>query len=52
MAQMAEKGFEKHNRTIRNVEFLARMESIVSWVEVCVLIKQHSRKWGLLCDMK
>jgi IS5 family transposase len=39
-------GFEKHGRATRKAEFLARMESLMPWVEFCALIEPHYPKAG------
>ena len=40
------RGFELHARPTRKVEFLAKMESLMPWVELCVLIEPHYPKAG------
>ena len=40
------RGFEKHSRATRKAEFLARMESLMPWVEFCALIEPHYPKVG------
>lgn len=35
------KGFEKHERTTRKAEFLARMDGLMPWAEFCALIEPH-----------
>ena len=39
-------GFEKHSRATRKAEFLAKMETLVPWVEFCALIEPHYPKAG------
>ena len=39
-------GFEKHGRTTRKAEFLARMDSLMPWAEFCALIEPHYPKAG------
>lgn len=34
-------GFEKHGRTTRKAEFLARMDALMPWAEFCALIEPH-----------
>ena len=46
MTLAAAKGFEKHNRATRKAEFLARMESLMPWVEFCSLIEPHYPRAG------
>ena len=46
MTLAATKGFEKHNRATRKAEFLARMESLMPWVEFCSLIEPHYPRAG------
>ncbi len=41
MTLAAARGFEKHARTTRKAEFLARMESLMPWAEFCALIEPH-----------
>ena len=38
------RGFEKHGRTTRKAEFLARMERLMPWAEFCALIEPHYPK--------
>ena len=40
------KGFEKHGRTTRKAEFLARMDGLMPWAEFCALIEPHYPKAG------
>jgi IS5 family transposase len=42
----AGRGFEKHGRPTRKAEFLARMETLMPWVEFCALIEPHYPKAG------
>ena len=44
MTLAAIKGFEKHSRSTRKAEFLARMESLMPWAEFCALIEPHYPK--------
>ena len=46
MTLAAIKGFEKHSRSTRKAEFLARMESLMPWAEFCALIEPHYPKAG------
>lgn len=46
MTLAAAKGFEKHSRVTRKVEFLARMENLISWAKPCALIEPHYPKAG------
>ena len=46
MTLVAARGFEKHARTTRKAEFLARMESLMPWAEFCALIEPHYPKAG------
>jgi IS5 family transposase len=46
MTLAAGRGFEKHARTTRKAEFLARMESLMPWGEFCALIEPHYPKAG------
>jgi IS5 family transposase len=39
-------GFEKHGRPTRKGEFLARMEALVPWVELCALVEPYYPKAG------
>jgi IS5 family transposase len=43
---LAAKGFEKHHRATRKAEFLARMERLMPWSELCALIERHYLKEG------
>ena len=40
------KGFEVHGRATRKAEFLARMQTLVPWTELCGLIQPHYPKSG------
>jgi IS5 family transposase len=40
------KGFEVHGRATRKAEFLARMEMLVPWAQLCALIEPHYPKAG------
>ena len=46
MTLAATKGFEKHGRSTRKAEFLARMEGLMPWAEFCALIEPHYPKAG------
>ena len=46
MTLAATKGFEKYNRATRKAEFLARMESLMPWVEFCSLIEPYYPRAG------
>jgi IS5 family transposase len=46
MTLAASKGFDKHARPTRKVEFLARMESLMPWAEFCALVEPHYPKAG------
>ena len=46
MTLAATKGFEKYNRATRKAEFLSRMESLMPWVEFCLLIEPHYPRAG------
>lgn len=46
MTLAAGTGFEKHARSTRKAEFLARMESLVPWSAFCALIEPHYPKAG------
>jgi IS5 family transposase len=39
-------GFERHARPTRKAEFLAKMETLMPWVEFCALIEPHYPKAG------
>lgn len=39
-------GFEKHARSTRKADFLARMETLMPWAEFCALIEPHYPKAG------
>lgn len=39
-------GFELHARSTRKAEFLAKMESLMPWSELCALIEPHYPKAG------
>jgi len=43
---MATTGFEKHARVTRKAEFLAEMERLMPWEEICALIEPHYPKVG------
>lgn len=43
---LAVRGFEKHARPTRKAEFLARMETLMPWAELCALIEPHYPKAG------
>ncbi len=43
---MATTGFEKHARPTRKAEFLAEMERLMPWAEICALIEPHYPKAG------
>ena len=34
-------GFELHTRPTRKAEFLARMETLMPWAELCALVETH-----------
>src|SRR3974390_2831313 len=46
MTLAATRGFEKHNRATRKAEFLARMDVLMPWAEMCALIEPHYPKAG------
>ena len=46
MTLAAAKGFEVHGRATRKAAFLAKMETLVPWAEVCALIEPHYPKAG------
>lgn len=46
MTLAATRGFEKHSRTTRKAEFLARMEALMPWSEFCALIEPYYPKVG------
>ena len=46
MTLAATKGFEKYNRATRKAEFLSRMESLMPWVEFCLLIEPYYPRAG------
>jgi IS5 family transposase len=46
MTLAAGRGFEKHARSTRKAEFLARMETLMPWAEFCALIEPHYPKVG------
>lgn len=46
MTLAAAKGFEVHGRATRKAEFLAQMEVLVPWAQVCALIEPHYPKAG------
>jgi len=43
---LAVSGFEKHDRATRKAEFLARMDGLMPWAELCALIEPHYPKAG------
>ena len=43
---LAISGFEKHSRATRKAEFLAEMERLMPWAELCALIEPHYPKAG------
>jgi len=43
---LATTGFEKHARPTRKAEFLAEMERLMPWAEICALIEPHYPKAG------
>lgn len=43
---LAVSGFEKHGRSTRKAEFLARMELLMPWAEFCALIEPYYPKAG------
>ena len=46
MTLAAAKGFEVHGRATRKAAFLAKMEALVPWADVCALIEPHYPKAG------
>lgn len=46
MTLAADRGFEKHRRATRKVEFLARMDVLMPWAEFCALIEPYYPKVG------
>ena len=46
MTLAAVTGFQKHGRTTRKAEFLARMDSLMPWAEFCAVIEPHYPKAG------
>lgn len=46
MTLAATRGFEKHGRSTRKAEFLARMEGLMPWAEFCALIEPYYPKAG------
>jgi IS5 family transposase len=46
MTLAAGNGFEKHTRSTRKAEFLAKMETLMPWAEFCALIEPHYPKLG------
>ena len=46
MTLAAAKGFEVHGRATRKAEFLARMEALLPWAQMCALIEPHYPKAG------
>ncbi len=43
---LAEGGFEKYGKTTRRAAFLAEMERVVPWAQLCALIEPHYPKAG------
>jgi len=43
---LARAGFEKHTRATRKAEFLAEMDRLMPWSEICTLIEPHYPKAG------
>jgi IS5 family transposase len=43
---MANSGFERHRKTTKRAEFLARMETLMPWAEFCALVEPHYPKAG------
>src|SRR6266849_123708 len=43
---LATRGFEKHGRSTRKAEFLARMDGLMPWAEFSTLIEPHYPKAG------
>ncbi|MEG4597056.1 IS5 family transposase [Microcoleus sp. F8_C2] len=43
---LAQGGFEKYAKTSRRAEFLAEMDRVVPWAELCALIEPHYPKAG------
>jgi len=39
-------GFEKHGRLTKKAEFLAKLETLMPWPELCALIEPHYPKAG------
>ena len=46
MTFAASKGFEVHGRATRKAEFLARMNPLVPWQQLCAVIEPHYPKAG------
>ena len=46
MTFAASKGFEVHGRATRKAEFLARMNALVPWGQLCAVIEPHYPKAG------
>ena len=46
MTFAASKGFEVHGRATRKAEFLARMNALVPWAQMCAVIEPHFPKAG------
>ncbi|MFO1204786.1 MAG: IS5 family transposase [Burkholderiales bacterium] len=46
MTLASAKGFEVYGRATRKAEFLARMEALVPWAQMCALIEPHYPKAG------
>jgi IS5 family transposase len=46
MTLAAARGFEVHGRATRKAEFLARMDGLVPWAQLCAVIEPHYPKAG------
>lgn len=46
MTLAAGMGFERYGRTTRKAEFLAQMDALMPWAELCALIEPHYPKAG------
>jgi IS5 family transposase len=46
MTLAAARGFEVHGRATRKAEFLARMDALVPWAQLCAVIEAHYPKAG------
>jgi IS5 family transposase len=46
MTLAAARGFEIHGRATRKAEFLARMDALVPWAQLCAVIEAHYPKAG------